>query len=249
MGSRVSEALVVCYHSVSDDWDHALAVTTRSFERQLSSLLRRGFRPVPAAEVLDGGRRSLHVTFDDAFKAVLQAIPVLERLGLHATVFAVTSLADEGHPLAVPELAREAVSHREHLVTMDWSQLRELAGRGFEIGSHTASHPHLRELSDTELERELVNSRTRIEEELGRPCRLLAYPYGEHDTRVHAAARRSGYAAAFGLAAGTERTNPYALPRTDLYRRDSLVRATMKTSFLKPGASAFLARTRFRPAS
>src|SRR5215207_6835426 len=47
-------ALVLCYHSVSDDWEHQLAVRPRAFERQLASLLRRGFRPVGADAVLDG---------------------------------------------------------------------------------------------------------------------------------------------------------------------------------------------------
>jgi peptidoglycan/xylan/chitin deacetylase (PgdA/CDA1 family) len=235
--------LVLCYHSVSDDWHHQLAVTRRSFEGQLVSLLRRGYRPIASADVVEGPRRGLHVTFDDAYADLFaHALPVLERLGIPATVFAATSFADGGRPLAVPELAAEAEANPGRLATMSWDSLLELAQRGFAVGSHTVTHPHLMSLSDGELDRELRDSREQLESRLGRPCPLLAYPYGEHDARVQAAARRAGYVAAFGLETGSSRQNLYAIPRVDIYRRDSLARATLKTSFVKPYASALLAR-------
>lgn len=240
--------LVLCYHSVSDAWEHALAVTPRAFERQLRSMLRRGYRPLAAGTLLAGSRRGLHVSFDDAYRSVLDALPTLRRLGLYATVFASTGFADGGRPLDVPELAAEAAAHPEELATMTWDELRGLATDGVEIGSHTITHPHLNSLSDADLELELRDSRTRLEDELGRPCRFFAYPYGEHDERVRAAVRGAGYEAAFALAAGADRNDRFALPRIDLYRRDSLLRATLKTSFVKPHGSALLARVRARSA-
>jgi peptidoglycan/xylan/chitin deacetylase (PgdA/CDA1 family) len=240
--------LVLCYHSVSDAWEHALAVTPRAFERQLRSLLRRGYRPLAAATLLGGPRRGLHVTFDDAYRSVLGAVPTLRGLGLHATVFASTGFAEGGRPLDVPELAEEAAAHPGELATMTWDELRGISAHGVEIGSHTISHPHLNRLSDADLEREVRDSRTRLEDELGRPCRFFAYPYGDHEDRVRAAVRRAGYEAAFALAAGADRDDCFALPRIDLYRRDSLLRATLKTSFVKPHGSALLARIRARSA-
>ena len=80
--------LVLCYHAVSDEWDHLLAVRPRAFERQLTSLLRRGYRPVGASEALAGQGRLLHVTFDDAYRNIAAALEILERLGVPATVFA-----------------------------------------------------------------------------------------------------------------------------------------------------------------
>jgi peptidoglycan/xylan/chitin deacetylase (PgdA/CDA1 family) len=245
----VSRPLVLCYHAVSDHWEHKLAVRTLAFERQLRSLLRRRFRPATATQALAGRGRLLHVTFDDAFTSVARnAAPVLERIGVPATVFAAADFAADGRPLDVPELADEARAHPGHLATMRWDELRGLAQRGFEIGSHTVSHAHLRELGDEELRRELRDSRERCEAELERPCRLLAYPFGEHDLRVQAAVRHAGYEAAFALRAGTSRTNPFAQPRVDFYRGDSLARATVKTSFLRPTATGLvdLARAAFR---
>ena len=76
-----------------------------------------------------------HVTFDDAYRSVANAIPILERLQVPATVFACPGYADEGRPLDVPELADEALAHPEELATMGWEELRGLVERGVEIGS------------------------------------------------------------------------------------------------------------------
>ena len=91
-----------------------------------------------------------------------------------------------------------------------------------EIGSHTVGHPHLPKLSDEELDRELRDSKARIEDELRRPARLFAYPYGEHDARVQAAVNRAGYAVAFAQWPGSSIRNDFALPRMGFYYDDSL---------------------------
>ncbi|MGZ4303082.1 MAG: polysaccharide deacetylase family protein [Gaiellaceae bacterium] len=222
--------LVVCYHAVSETWPDPLAVEPRALEAQLRAFLRYGFRPVTGSQVLTEGRRLLHVTFDDAFRSVLGALPVLERLKIPATVFACPSLADGGLPLAVSELEDAIARYPTELSTMRWEELKELAAHGVTIGSHTLSHPHLTKLSDRELHRELRESRERIEDELGAPCKLFAYPYGEHDSRVRAATRAAGYEAAFALHARRRQPDPYALPRVAIWRTDRLLRILLKTS-------------------
>jgi peptidoglycan/xylan/chitin deacetylase (PgdA/CDA1 family) len=240
MMSRRSRGLILCYHGVSDTWEHQLAVRPGAFERQLRSLLFRGYRPVPTAEAVRGGGKFLHVTFDDGYKNVTNALPALERLSIPSTLFACADYAVDGRPLDVPRLVVEAAAHPEHLATLTWDELRALADRGVEIGSHTLTHPRLPDLSDGELQRELADSRERIEAEIDRPCRYLAYPYGQHDERVRAATRGAGYEAAFALRNGADAREPYALPRIDLYRKDHLLRAMLKTSFVMPVGSRLI---------
>ena len=223
-------ALVLCYHAISDSWLHSLAVGPIMLARQVNWLLRRGYRPATGTDVLSGKSRLLHVTFDDAYRSVATAIPVLERLGVYSTVFACPAYADEGRPLDVAELAAEAAAHPDELATMDWGELRRLAERGVEIGSHTLLHAHLTRLSDYELNRELRESRARVEAELGKPCRFLAYPYGEEDARVRAAARKAGYDAAFALRAPRAPADHFAVPRIGVYRRDARFRFAAKSS-------------------
>lgn len=231
-------SVVLCYHAVSASWNDILSVRPQALERQLHLMLALRYRPAPANAVMDGSGRLLHVTFDDAFRSVWNAVPVLERLRVHATVFACSDLAAQGAVLSVPELAVEAHAHPEELATLDWDGLGELAERGFEIGSHTKTHARLTTLSDAELRAELLESRARVQDELGVPCRFLAYPYGAHDERVRAAARRSGYEAAFALPGRTERTDLFALPRVGIWRHTGPFRTAVKTSPIRRPAGA-----------
>jgi peptidoglycan/xylan/chitin deacetylase (PgdA/CDA1 family) len=137
-------------------------------------------------------------------------------------IFVCSGFAGNGAPLTIPELERD---DREELATMTWDQLRSLADNGVEIGSHGVSHAHLPTLSDDELRRELTESKEAIESEFGRPCTEIAYPYGEHDERVRAFARRAGYVRAYGLRGRTG--DPYAAPRLDLYRRHTVAQAVL----------------------
>ena len=89
---------------------------------------------------------------------------------------------------------------------MTWDELRSVVDRGFEVGSHTASHPHLPELTDSELDDELRRSKERLEDELERPCHYLAYPFGEQSPRVRAAARAAGYEGRSRCPAGRARS-------------------------------------------
>lgn len=242
----MASPLVLCYHAVSATWSHRLSIPPETLERQLRQLLARRFRPVPASEAVAGRGRVLHVTFDDAFVSVVDALPALERLGVPATVFACPGFA--GRPLAVPELAAEAAEHPDELRTMDWPELDELARRGVEIGSHTVGHPHLPRLSDAELRRELVDSRAELEDRLGRPCRYLAYPFGDEDPRVHRVAAEAGYDAAFALPGDERRPNRFAVPRVGVYPRDNDLRLALKTTaaLRRPAASLLRAAGRRR---
>jgi peptidoglycan/xylan/chitin deacetylase (PgdA/CDA1 family) len=228
--SRRFKPLVLCYHAAAATWDHHLSVPPRALERQLRLLIAQRYRAVPAAELVAGGGRLLHVTFDDAFRSVLDALPVIERLGVPATVFACAGLADGGQAFPIAKLPDDTRIAASDLRTLSWDGLRALVERGHEVGSHTVSHPHLTRISDLELTRELRESREHLESELGRRCRFLAYPYGDHDRRVRVAAREAGYEAAFALPGRARPFDPFGIPRVGIWRKDGLVRFMLKTS-------------------
>ncbi len=219
--------LVLCYHAVSDTWHQRLSVSADALEAQLRHLIGRSRRPVGALEAATSTGKLLHVTFDDAFTSVRNALPVLERTGAKATVFACTGYAGEGRALAVPELDGEPAAELE---TMKWDQLRELVERGIEVGSHTVSHPHLPQLSDDELAAELRDSKQQLEDELGRPCTVLAYPFGDCDDRVRAAARTVGYEAAFGLPGDATGHDPFDVFRVGVWNGDSPRKVAVKAN-------------------
>lgn len=67
----------------------------------------------------------------------------------------------------------------ESLRPLAWDEVRTMAAAGIEFGAHTMSHPILSRLeSKDEVRGELAGSKTRIEQELQRPCRHFCYPNG-----------------------------------------------------------------------
>ncbi|MFL6289946.1 MAG: polysaccharide deacetylase family protein [Thermoanaerobaculia bacterium] len=137
--------------------------------------------------MLDGGRfwwdeiAGIEPGLRGKLHARLKGLPGRERRGCLATL-ACTDDSDRGRPMTLDEL-------------------RDLASRpGVEIGAHTLSHPSLALLPAVEQERELAGARSRLEELLGRPVTLLAYPFGKPgdvSEETEDLARRAGYRAAF----------------------------------------------------
>lgn len=76
---------------------------------------------------------------------------------------------------------------------MNWDHLRQMQREGHEIGSHSHSHPILPLVDDEGLQNEIMGSKTRLEQQLGREVVSFCYPNGDHDARVVAAVRTAGY--------------------------------------------------------
>jgi len=146
--------------------------------------------------------RLASLTFDDGFASdASPLLPLLQELGVPATIFVVAEWL--GGP------------HRE----FDWAriysgdELRELHQHGVEIGSHSATHPHLSSLSFDEAKHELARSRALLESVIDAPVRVLAYPYGDANTETRQAVRAAGYKAACRFRGEGSWDDLYDLPR------------------------------------
>jgi peptidoglycan/xylan/chitin deacetylase (PgdA/CDA1 family) len=230
----VADTLVLCYHALSETWPADLAVAPGRFEEQLEELLGRGYRGVTFGEAVSrgDGRDRLAVTFDDAYRSVIElAFPLMSRLGLPGTVYAPADFVGVDGPMSWPGIDRWLGGpHEDEMTCMDPDQLAALVEAGWEIGSHTRTHPRLTSLPAERLDAELAGSRSRLEEVLGLPCRSIAYPYGDVNRRVARAAQSAGYEAACTLRAWELRRDPLLWPRVAAYRGDSLERFRAKVS-------------------
>ncbi len=228
------DLLVLCYHAVSERWPADLSVPPAALERQLGLLADRGYEGVTFTEGVTGNRpeKAVAVTFDDAYRSVLTlAAPLLARLGWPATVYVPTDHAGTEGPMSWPGIDQWLGGpFEQELIAMSWDELRGLAAVGWEVGSHTCSHPHLTKLEDGALEHELRHSKALCEERLERPCASIAYPYGDHDARVAAAAREAGYSAAGTLPSRMDSRDPLRWPRVGVYHGDDLRRFRTKVS-------------------
>ncbi len=227
------DVLILCYHGVSPTWPATVSVDPAALERQLRSLLRRGYRATTfrQAVLAPPWPRTLAVTFDDAMRSVAElAFPVLERLGVAGSVYAPTDYVEAGEPMAWSWMEEWVGSPHEHeLRPMSWEALRRLAGAGWEVGSHSCSHPWLTRVADDRLEAELGRSRAVCEERLDRPCDTIAYPYGNVDARVAAAARRAGYVAGAAVSS-RRRASALDWPRVGVWRGDAGWRFRVKVA-------------------
>jgi peptidoglycan/xylan/chitin deacetylase (PgdA/CDA1 family) len=191
-------------------------------------LVEMGFRSVPPSvprSVPRGGgadpaRRSIAITFDDGYLDVYTtAFPLLERMGLTATVFLVsgcvgTTSGGWGPPAPVP--------------LMTWSQIREMQRHGISFQSHGRTHADLRQRTDAAALHELAASRAEIEDRLGAQVDAVAYPFGSFDSRIIELAGQAGYTSgwAAGLAAGT----PLSSERFEITAKDTMATFAVKAS-------------------
>jgi peptidoglycan/xylan/chitin deacetylase (PgdA/CDA1 family) len=177
------------------------------------TLLARGYEPVTFRQAVEAGTRarSLAITFDDGDRNVLEhALPVLAELAVPATVFVPVGYVGG--------------------TAMSWDDLALLVAAGWEVGSHSVSHAPLPDLDDAALDRELRGSRDAIEDALGVPCKAVAYPYGEVDARVRAAAERAGFVAGCTTDSRFRAGDPLLTPRVGIDGRDSDLMFRVKTS-------------------
>lgn len=221
---------ILAYHSISDR-EHPLAVTVDAFVRQLDALdgfefvtvaehARREFAGLPT-------RRCVALTFDDGYRDFADVVvPVLGDRRIPATVFVPTALL--GGCLAVDDAGTGAPTDWP---LMTWDDVREVASAGFDVGSHSATHPRLTGLDAGTLAREVGASKAELETRIARPVAGFCYPAGRHDARVLGAVAAAGYE--WAVVTPRDRhaaTGRLALRRVGVYRRDSLRRFRLKCS-------------------
>jgi len=196
---------VLMYHKVNDRPGNPLSVPVGLFVEQMAQLRDLGYSVVALDDVLAYYRegtelplRPVLITFDDGYRDNLEhAAPVLASHGYRGVLFVPIAYLDERLPLPHEErLAERGVVN----ATLDWGELAELEAAGFRIESHGISHRPLADLALDEAAREIVLSRLRLEDRLGRPVRSFAYVKGSeaHYRPVHLSLlRQAGYDVAF----------------------------------------------------
>lgn len=131
-----------------------------------SPITRSNVAPHLLKSPVSGNRlhRKVVVTFDDGFRDFYtNAFPILNRFGFKATVFLTSGC-----------IGNTFLTGRECLGTRE---IRELAEKGVEFGSHTITHPQLKECSRGKILHEVAGSKVAIENITGSEVSLFSYPY------------------------------------------------------------------------
>ena len=102
-------------------------------------------------------------------KEALKKLPNQERLRFLERL---PGLLGIDHPPPIPE----------EYTPLNWEEVRLMAKKGIEFGAHTRSHPILSKVENAaELQREIGESKARIDREVGTPALHFCYPNGNPD--------------------------------------------------------------------
>jgi peptidoglycan/xylan/chitin deacetylase (PgdA/CDA1 family) len=167
---------LLMYHGIAEKTESTgnpyFRVTTspRVFEQHLKTLAEKsyaGCRLDAIADRLTIPGKKVVLTFDDGFEDFYSsAWPILEKYGFSASVFLPTGFIGAEDTCLI--------KGKRHL---SWAQIRELNANGVEFGSHSITHPVLRNHPRDVIRREIVKSKTIIEDQLGNPVHSFSYPY------------------------------------------------------------------------
>ena len=213
-----SKILVLNYHQVGNNFT-PLCIPTSQFDEQMAYLKDNGYITITPEELYEGTQgdlilpeRPVLITFDDGYvDNYNNALPILKKYGMRATIF------------IVPGFTNVNANY------LTWDQLKDMEKNGITIQSHTLNHRALEELPDDEIRAELLNSKVMLEQNLGHPVEFLAYPTGTYNLHIAGIAKDVGYKASFTIKYGNvdKGSNIYALERIPIFQTEN----TMKSFF------------------
>lgn len=212
------------YHHVFED-------ERRGFESQIDLLRQHGefiaiddaIGLIESGAPIDG--RYFCLSFDDGLKSCYSgALPVLAERDIPAVFYLVTDLV--GLSLAPDDpIARQVFGFKGTDTTLDfltWDNCREMLAAGMTFGSHTCSHLKLLSSDAETARREMQESKSMIEREVG-ACDHFCPPYGipgQHydPARDQELARSCGYRSfVTGVRGPNPRgSDPFAIRRDQL---------------------------------
>ena len=219
---RRNRLRILMYHSISNDSTNRLTIRPEMFAEQMQYLARQGFEVISLRKACDllkaktSLRRKVVLTFDDGYQDFLKtAAPVLKQYGFTAMLFVVPAWCGK---------TGQWRSNRKNERLLSTDELREVKGMGFELASHSMTHPNLTVLDDRALESELTGSRAAMAE-WDATYFPFAYPGGQFTPRERNAVARAGYDCAVivgGRWGNGPETDRFTLKREPMLASDSL---------------------------
>jgi peptidoglycan/xylan/chitin deacetylase (PgdA/CDA1 family) len=145
------------------------------------------------------GRPMIAITFDDAFTSVVDnALPELAARGMNCTIFVPTGCL--GSP---PHwLIGSTYADRDQVIA-DRETLRAVVSKNVRLGSHSRSHPNLREIGPAEAQEEISGSKADIESFFGSATDLFAFPYGLFEQQTLRLCETAGYRFVYSIEVGS----------------------------------------------
>ena len=210
---------ILMYHSISPAAAPKFArfaLRPEDFAAQMAYIAEAGYQTMTVTEataVLDRRlplpERAVVLTFDDGFADFhTTALPILHENHLRATLYVVTGYVGRTG-------LWNADCGEQDRPMLGWSQLREAAEQGVEIGAHSHTHPQLDRLDASRCRSEIRRSKAVLEDRLGLAVNSFAYPFGYRVGATERAVAAAGFDSAVGVDDLRAPTggNRFAMPR------------------------------------
>ncbi len=191
---------ILMYHSISVGGTRGFRKFTLHpplFAAHIAYLREQGYSILSLAGLADLRKSSatlpkkpIVLTFDDAFlDFYTTALPVLQQYDVTASLFIPTGYLDGTSRWlqGIGEGTRPIISR---------AQLVEIANARVDCGAHTHSHCHLDTVSEAQGRAELAQSKTTLEQIIGKTVTTFAYPYGHQHAQARQWVRDAGFQAA-----------------------------------------------------
>ena len=222
--------IILMYHGTTvDEPTSPYSLRADRFARHLAFMRRKGWNTARVKDLADPGSlpsRTLIITFDDGYADNFEGAfkPIVEN-GMVATWFIATD--------AMGNYASWMGNRSPEYAMLTTSQLREMAGAGMEIGSHTCSHPDLSRLEFASQLEEVSRSKEILESLLGQPVNSFAYPFGKFNEASLKAVEEAGYNHACSTRPGWfgSEANPLRLRRVTIFSHDTVAILRKKLEF------------------
>jgi peptidoglycan/xylan/chitin deacetylase (PgdA/CDA1 family) len=172
-------ARFVMFHDIPDEAEENFRATLRFLKQQTNVVSLNDY----FAGRLCSKKVNVVVTFDDGYKSwISKAAPALRQLEMPATFFISSGflgLSDEKED----EFTRVNLKVTRKITgSLSEKDVRWLSEEGFAIGGHTCAHANLADIRGrTELLREILNDKRKLEAIIGKEIHFFAYPFGVYN--------------------------------------------------------------------
>jgi len=196
------------YHDILPEGD-PYTLNQEVFVKQIELLKKLTFSAITVneflalnSEILKNNIPHICLTFDDGYKPNYDiCVPLLLKYGFKATFYITTGWIDSE-------------------VGFSMQQIKDMASKGMQIGSHTVNHVFLPNVSDEAVYTELKESKKTLEKIINDEVTSLSLPGGRNKKKITEIAIELGYKSicTSEYKMNTHNTTPFSLGRVPIKR-------------------------------
>jgi peptidoglycan/xylan/chitin deacetylase (PgdA/CDA1 family) len=210
---KTTNTPILMYHHIAindqpkNQTEIDLHVSPDNFRSQMNYLKSQNYKTINLSDIFcKSFDKNVAITIDDGYKDnITNALPILKSFGYKATLYVITN--DVGKP--------------DYLT---WDDINTLKNAGWEIGSHTLTHPDLSILSQASAKNQIFESKQILETKLNIVVSSFCYPSGKYNTETLSLVKQANYLYAVNTKIGKTHSlsDPFQLTRIRVHGPETL---------------------------